>query len=258
MAKILLVLTIILTGAAAFFGYTTYTKLGGVQATITKAKGDAASAVTNLQKAKTDLDAAKKDAATANDKASAAIAEESKDKADADKAASDLAALKTSTDSQIADLNKKIDDLNKQIAGGGPVTPPVAGANDKELADLKAQLAEAKALNDTLQSKQKDDEAKISTLTAQAHGQALIKARPGLEGEVMAVNQGWNFVVISIGDREGATANAELIVKRGDTMIGKVRITSVEPSTSIADIIPDSVAKGQRVLPGDRVIFPVQ
>ncbi len=87
---------------------------------------------------------------------------------------------------------------------------------------------------------------------------AVQKAKPGLEGEVMAVNQGWNFVVVSIGDRQGAEANSELIVKRGDTMIGKLKITSVEPSTSIADIIPDSVSKGQRVLPGDRVIFPVQ
>jgi len=259
MAKILLVLTIILTGAAAFFGYTTYTKLGGVQETITKANGDTASAVANLQKAKDEATAAKKDAAAANDKASAAVAADAVDKDAASKAAADLTALKTSTDSQIADLNKTIADQKDQIAkGGGPTTPPVPGANDKELADLKAQLAEAKALNDTLQSKQKDDEAKIETLSKQAAGVAIKKARPGLEGEIMAVNQGWNFVVVSIGDRQGAEANSELIVKRGDTMIGKVKITSVEPSTSIADIIPDSVPKGQRVMPGDRVIFPVQ
>ena len=74
----------------------------------------------------------------------------------------------------------------------------------------------------------------------------------------MAVNPGWNFAVISIGDQKGSVANAELLVKRGDTLIAKLKVTTVEPATSIADIIPDSVAKGQRVLPGDRVIFTGQ
>jgi hypothetical protein len=80
--------------------------------------------------------------------------------------------------------------------------------------------------------------------------------RNGLEGEVLAVNQGWNFVVLSIGDRQGAVANAEMILERDGSQIGKVRITSVEPSTSVADIIPGSLARGVRVQPGDRVIFP--
>ncbi len=39
MAKIFLVLTIILTGAAAFFGYQTYTKLGDVKTAVDTAKG---------------------------------------------------------------------------------------------------------------------------------------------------------------------------------------------------------------------------
>jgi hypothetical protein len=78
----------------------------------------------------------------------------------------------------------------------------------------------------------------------------------GLEGQVMAVNQGWNFVVISLGDRQGALPNAQMLVKRGDSLVAKVTISSVEPSTSIADIVPGSVPRGQRVMPGDRVVYP--
>ena len=63
-------------------------------------------------------------------------------------------------------------------------------------------------------------------------------------------------MVLSIGDRQGAVANAEMILQRGGSQIGKVRITSVEPSTSVADIIPGSLARGVRVQPGDQVIFP--
>ena len=70
------------------------------------------------------------------------------------------------------------------------------------------------------------------------------------------MNPSWNFVVLSLGDRQGVTANAEMVVMRRGTMIGRVRITSVEPSQSIADIMPASVPPGFAVQPGDRVIYP--
>jgi hypothetical protein len=49
-------------------------------------------------------------------------------------------------------------------------------------------------------------------------------------------------VVLDVGDKKGVLTNAELLVKRGGTAIGRVRITSVEPASSIADIIPASIA----------------
>jgi len=260
MAKIFLILTIILTGAAAYFGYTTYQGLDGAKQKLTKAQADVKDMTAKLQKAGDDLKVAKADAATANEKATKAAADADLSKQAADKATADLADLNTKFTAQAADLKKAQDDLAAALANTGKpgTTPTPAGETEKKLADAQAQLQEAKTLSDTLQSKVKDDEDKIAILTKKAEGMAIQKAKPGLEGEIMAVNQGWNFVVVSIGDRQGATANSQLIIKRGDTMIGKVRITSVEPSTSIADIIPDTVPKGQRVMPGDRVIFPVQ
>ena len=55
-----------------------------------------------------------------------------------------------------------------------------------------------------------------------------------LPGTILAVNQAWNFVVLSLGDRQGVVPNAEMLVQRGGQLLGKVRVTSVEPSTSIA------------------------
>ena len=49
--------------------------------------------------------------------------------------------------------------------------------------------------------------------------------------------------------------NATMLVVRDDVPIGKVRITSVEPTSSIADILPGSLARGVTIQPGDRVIF---
>ena len=46
-----------------------------------------------------------------------------------------------------------------------------------------------------------------------------------------------------------------MVVTRGGEAIGKARISSVEPSTSIADLIPGSFRKGVSVQPGDVVVY---
>ena len=79
--------------------------------------------------------------------------------------------------------------------------------------------------------------------------------RRGLTGRVLAVNGGWNFLVLSVGDKQGAVMNGTMIVLRGGEPIAKARITSVEASQSIADILPGSVRKGVTVQPGDTVVF---
>ena len=49
--------------------------------------------------------------------------------------------------------------------------------------------------------------------------------------------------------------NNTMLVVRDGTPIGKVRITTVEANTSIADILPGSLARGVTIQPGDKVIY---
>jgi hypothetical protein len=46
-----------------------------------------------------------------------------------------------------------------------------------------------------------------------------------------------------------------MLVLREGTLIGKIRISSVEPATAIGDIISGSLARGVQVQPGDTVIY---
>jgi hypothetical protein len=46
-----------------------------------------------------------------------------------------------------------------------------------------------------------------------------------------------------------------MLVVRGGTVIGKIRISSVEPATAIGDIMTNSLARGVQVQPGDIVIY---
>src|SRR5438128_12140665 len=66
---------------------------------------------------------------------------------------------------------------------------------------------------------------------------------PSVRGTVLAVNQAYNFVVLNLGDRQGLEPNAEMLVLRDTTIIGKIRSASVEPATSMGDNLGNSVAR---------------
>ncbi len=109
------------------------------------------------------------------------------------------------------------------------------------VSSLEQKNSQLRSDNETFEKKETDRKAQIM--------------RDGLEGQVLAVNSAWNFVVLSIGDNRGVVNNAELLLKRDGRYLGKVRVTSVEPSTAIADIVANSVPAGIAVQPGDRVIY---
>lgn len=74
---------------------------------------------------------------------------------------------------------------------------------------------------------------------------------PGISGKVTFVNRAWNFVVLNVGLSNGLIPKGELIVYRGDRFLGKVKVTSVEENTAVADI--ESDAKGD-IQAGDSVL----
>jgi predicted nucleic acid-binding Zn-ribbon protein len=256
MARIALGITLALLLATCYFGFSTRTKVEGLNDKIAGLSSELSSTQQRLAKSEADFKTSQDNLA--------------KETADDEQTKSQLATVQSSLDAanaQVTTLNAKIDDLTKKlIAAGnnpnpqpqnnnGPTQAQMDALTDK-LKDAQSQVAELTQLKETLTNKVKDAESRADDLQKVVDHYKNGTLRNGLEGEVLAVNQGWNFVVLSIGDRQGAVANAEMILKRGGSQIGKVRITSVEPSTSVADIIPGSLAKGVRVQPGDRVIFP--
>ena len=130
-----------------------------------------------------------------------------------------------------------------------------SSARPEPSSDQEAQLAEQQTLITKLQSELDSSRSQLSVLTKEKQDRLHQRMRNGLEGRVLAVNPAWNFVVLSLGDKNGVVSNAELLVKRGTQLIGKVRVTSVEPSTSIADIVANSVPQGATISPGDNVIY---
>ncbi|MGC1482135.1 MAG: hypothetical protein WA771_16670, partial [Chthoniobacterales bacterium] len=135
-------------------------------------------------------------------------------------------------------------------SSGGNDTPAVA-----ENAVDPARITELEALVSSLENKNAELRKETDDLTKREEDRQAVRMREGLEGQVLAVNPAWNFVVLSIGDNRGVVNNAEMLLKRNGRYLGKVRVTSVEPSTSIADIVANSLPTGVSPQPGDQVIY---
>jgi hypothetical protein len=175
-----------------------------------------------------------------------------------------------------ADLQTKLDENQKEIASlqtpvqaaeknpnASPADNPAATASAADLQsqvdDLHRQLDSAEKEKAFLSEKLRDvqdraDQPKEGKKRREAVRETAPR-RTGLRGTILAINQAYNFVVLNLGTRHGVESNAEMLVLRDGALIGKIRISSVEPATAIGDIITGSLARGAQIQPGDNVIY---
>lgn len=157
-------------------------------------------------------------------------------------------------ENEIAALRKRIDEAEEKPAV--PTNPPDASTADLQiqLEVAKKQLVAAEREKALLSDKVAASQARPGQ--SEAEKTKRIPARdPGIRGTVLAVNRAYNFVVLNLGERQGVEPNTEMLVLRGGSFIGKIRISSVEPATSIGDIITSSLPRGVQVQTGDTVIY---
>ena len=124
-----------------------------------------------------------------------------------------------------------------------------------QLDEARRQLEGAERENALLVDKMHGAQDRMAPVEQETRRRSVVASRPGVRGTVLAVNQAYNFVVLNLGGRQGVEPNTEMLVLRDGTLIGKLRISSVEPSTAIGDIISGSLARGVQVQPGDTVIY---
>jgi len=166
---------------------------------------------------------------------------------------SDLQGKLQANEAQIAALQKHIEEMSKNSANPNPGAPSVA--------ELQAQLDDARKQLESAEHEKTFIAEKLGPTRERSRGPEVMVQRreasfhPSVRGTVLAVNQAYNFVVLNLGNRQGLEPNAEMLVLRESTIIGKIRISSVEPATAIGDILGNSLARGVQVQPGDTVIY---
>ena len=235
-------LAIVFLVLAAFLGFLNIQKVKAIRSNAANAqvardaaeRGHAAKAEAELaqvQKEKSDLQA-KLEASQQEIASLQKRAEEAKD------ANGPVTAGSPAEGAQTADLRSQVDDLHRQLDSA-----------EKE----KAFLAEKIQVTQERSAQPKEGKKRREAVSVPR--ESVAPRRTGVRGTVLAYNQAYNFVVLNLGARNGVETNSEMIVLREGTLIGKIRISSVEPATAIGDIITDSLARGVQVQPGDTVIY---
>jgi len=166
---------------------------------------------------------------------------------------SDLQGKLQANEAQIAELQKHIQEMAPTSANPNPGAPSVA--------ELQAQLDDTRKQLEGAEHEKTFIAERLGPTRVQSRGPEVMVQRrepsfhPSVRGTVLAVNQAYNFVVLNLGNRQGLEPNTEMLVLRETTIIGKIRISSVEPATAIGDILGNSLARGVQVQPGDTVIY---
>ena len=267
MAKIFSIITALLAAAAIYFGMESGKRVKALQEAGEKQVNALKSTNTNLVNTKEKLATTEATLTKTKDELTKTSADLAAAKEARSKAETELAAAKTELDSAKGNLEKITTSIKQffpdaDIAKGfeeisGKITDLTNKTKEYEakVADQEKQLAELKTTVDTLNANIKSGEDKIANQGRTIERYTKNIMEKGVRGRVMAVNPGWGFAVLSVGDRAGAAASKTMIVVRDGRAIGKVRITNVEATQSVADIIPGTFARGNYVQPGDQVIY---
>lgn len=115
-----------------------------------------------------------------------------------------------------------------------------------QVADMEELMAEVEAAKALLQTQLEQCEGELNV------GEGSQSMPEGTTGRIVYTNPEWNFVVIDVGAKQEARPGAEMIIHRGDTMVGKIRISAVQDTVSIAEVLSDyqmdAVREGDDVL----------
>lgn len=258
MPKILISLTVLFLTLSAVFGVLNHGKTQSLREAATRtdtARADAERVKIAKEK---ELQAREASVAEASARYAETEAKIASSEADLIKSQSDKAELHAQLRTQkeeLVELQKRLEEAAAPRELMPDVLPmPGAGDLQTQLEETRKQLDSAERERQLLSEKIRTTQ-NSGTVTEAPQKRRAVTAKPSVRGTVLAVNQAYNFVVLNLGGRQGVEANSEMLVLRGGTLIGRIRVSSVEPATAIGDIVGSSLARGVQVQPGDTVIY---
>ena len=251
MVRILLVVTVLALGGAAFIAFS------NVQGEIDRITGERNTAQTDLSDTISDLDKATIAQEEAEQEKIIADGEAEIAKANFRLAQSQLVEQQQRAAEHEADAKKFEADLvdARKFSESWRLFEQANGTQDKIKKDLNTykevrnERDQFRAENGILLSQIEKQGVELARYTGASVKVAL---PPTLQGKVTAVDAQFDFVVLDIGGDQGAKEHGELLVSRGEKLIGKLRILDVKKNHSIANILPDW--KQGEIQTGDLVI----
>ena len=156
--------------------------------------------------------------------------------------------LQTTLDTTKRDLTTAQQDLAAWKALGIPV---------EQVSQVLESEKRYRALTAVLEDERKlllKENTRLTNVVFQlTQGEDIPVPMPGAKGTVVAVDPKWNFVVLDVGENGGARQKGVFLVSRNGKLVGKVRVTNVEPNRSIANVVPGWQL--DEIVEGDQVVF---
>lgn len=138
---------------------------------------------------------------------------------------------------KLAKVTQERDDAQNQLAAykATDLSPDQVVKLNKTLKDAQAQIAVINGEKLVLQRAIAGVKARL----ARYEGPELdVKLRADLKGKIIVVDPKWDFVVLNIGEEQGAIQDGEMLVSRDGKLVAKVIIRSVQKDRSIANVMP--------------------
>ena len=190
-------------------------------------------ALADLSKTKTEMAKTKSDLAQTQQ-------ELAETKSDRDKAVARAEAQSKRADEltdKLAKATQDRDDAQSQLAAykATDLTPDQVVKLGKTLKEAQSQIDAINAEKVVLQRALTGVKARLARYEGP---DTDIKLRADLKGKVIVVDPKWDFVVLDVGEEQGAIQDGELLVSRAGKLVAKVILRSVQKDRSIANIIP--------------------
>ncbi|MFM7102129.1 MAG: hypothetical protein ACKO3N_13270 [Verrucomicrobiota bacterium] len=199
---------------------------------------------------------------TKREKAAAAAAEKAQQelattRTDLETKTREASVQKSRADKLDTDLNKTVkekNDAQAQLAQWDAL-----GVKPEQVTQLRVDLRKTGEERDALKDERELFLRKVAELSTrldkyeQPEKKVVLPA--GLRGKVKAVGAQQDFVLLDIGADRKVLEGGEMLVRRGDKLVGKVRIVTVESNRSIANLLPEWKQGDVLVAEDDDVLY---
>lgn len=262
MKAIFYVLSILVIGAAAYFAFDNKSKLEAEMAKYEELNTKRTNVAATIKKTEGTLDDTEKALSNAKDKNEELKSTKDNEEAKERSLRASLEKVETRIEEAEAALaefdeaQKKIEEALKGVnVPFDQIESKIAELED-ERKDQQKKFDELLVLEEKLTTTVAANREEIGNLVSRLDGIRQRLARNGIAGTVTSVDPVWGFVIINLGaENSNITPESDLLVTRSGRLLGKLKVTSLEPTQTICDLDLKALRPGQRVQPGDKVIL---
>lgn len=140
-----------------------------------------------------------------------------------------------------------------KVGGSRQLVPKIKGLRS-DIANLNSEIELGTVKLNNLKQAKSDTQESIVMNEKRVEFETSGKSQPDLNTTIKTVYSTWGFVTLNGGDVQGVVPGSTLNVVRGEEVVAKLKVTTVETNRAAADILRDTVGTDVFLRSGDKVV----